>query len=69
MPIQDHLAELEALARLAHTLVTATAGDESPGVHAMAQALALRLKTLATGVRLASDPLSPAPPAPSETPS
>jgi hypothetical protein len=54
LPTQDHLGELDALARLAHTLATATADVGSPGAHAMAQALATRRKTLAAGIRLAT---------------
>ena len=45
MPIQDHLEELEGLARLSRTLSTASADVGSPGAHAMARALAIRLST------------------------
>jgi hypothetical protein len=49
---RDHLDELEALARLAEVLMTATVVDTPDRCHAMAQALAVRLKTLVDGVRL-----------------
>jgi hypothetical protein len=49
---QEHVDELEALARLADFLMEATVWDATPGVNAMARALAIRLKTLADGVRL-----------------
>jgi hypothetical protein len=52
----DCLAELASLARLADALATATAEDCPPGVHAMTVALAIRLDTLAAGIRLAARP-------------
>jgi hypothetical protein len=60
-----HLEELAALARLADALATATAEGRPLGVHARAQALAIRLDTLAVGVRFAQEAPArddPAPP-------
>jgi len=54
--IQDHVAELRPLEGLARSLVAATSRDGSPGVPAMAQALATRLATLAAGARIAQGP-------------
>jgi hypothetical protein len=46
----DQLDELRSLARLAGSLSRATAGDATPGVHAMAEALRIRLAMLAAAV-------------------
>ena len=55
MESQVHLEELAALERLAEFLATASA-DGAPGrCHAMAQAMAIRLATLAAGARITSE--------------
>jgi hypothetical protein len=48
----DRIEELEALVRLAELLAEETADDAPPRLRALAQALAVRLKALADGVRL-----------------
>ena len=50
----DRLEELASLARLAELLAIEAAGDAPARLHAMARALAVRLATIANGVRIAT---------------